>query len=578
MPAPANDLELLAPAGDRACLAAALEAGADAVYLGLTALNARRNARNFSEAELASACELAHGMGRRVHLTLNVDLAQDELPRAARMLELACRLKVDAVLVRDPALFALKPHFPELEYHLSTQACVASSADVEAARELGARRVVLARELSLSEIAAASKVEGVETEVFALGALCFSVSGRCLLSSWVGGRSGNRGQCTSPCRVGWTLDGRPGGTPLSPHDVSLAHRIADLRAAGVRALKIEGRMKNPSWVRSAVTLLRKAIDGTSSPEELLREAQRRPATPRRAVSSAFLDGQRHTLVDPPGAGASEAPEESEPPRPEPSVREPAAALLREADALAHPGPRFSPDRVRLAADQAPGFLARVQPPGGAVVEGLSPESLRSLASAHPALALVASLPGIFFEEERAGVEALAAQAARLGLGVEANSWGGWLIARRAGARMVAGPGLGLLNALAARELARLGFEEATASVETDALKLEALVSRSPLPCSAMVFGRPALLSTRVELSTKVAACELEDRRAVRLRARRERSLWELRPVDPFDLRTGRMPSALAHAVVDLVASPDPLGEWQRGPERSTRFNHARVLS
>ncbi|MGC4115997.1 MAG: U32 family peptidase [Myxococcales bacterium] len=454
----------------------------------------------------------AHGMGRRIHLTLNIDLSQDELSRAARMLELASRLKVDAVLVRDPALLALKQHFPELEYHLSTQACIASSADVEAARELGVRRVVLARELTLSEIAAASKVDGVETEVFALGALCFSVSGRCLLSSWVGGRSGNRGQCTSPCRVGWTLDGKPGGTPLSPHDVSLAHRVAELRDAGVRALKIEGRMKNPSWVRSAVALLRKAIDGAASPEELDREAQRRSSSPRRKVSSAFLDGLRHSLVDPPGASADEPESEAADAKTpqEPLVRESVAAMLAQADAMAHPGPRCQPDRVRLHADQASAFLAKVQPSGGAIVEGLTAESLRALHQDFPSVAIIAALPGILFEEELAPVEALAREAAALGLRVEANHWGGWLLARRAGAKMIAGPGLGLLNALAARALQQLGFEEATASLETDALKLDALVSRSPIPCSFVVFARPALMSTRVELSARVAASELED--------------------------------------------------------------------
>ncbi|MGC4117852.1 MAG: peptidase U32 family protein [Myxococcales bacterium] len=144
-------MELLAPAGDFACLRAALEAGADAVYLGVTSLNARRRARNFSAVELAQACELAHGMGRRVYLTLNIDLAQSELLEAAKVLEIARRCKVDAVLVRDPALLAFLPLFPELEFHASTQACIACSADVEAARELGFRRVVLARELSLPE-------------------------------------------------------------------------------------------------------------------------------------------------------------------------------------------------------------------------------------------------------------------------------------------------------------------------------------------------------------------------------------------------------------------------------------------
>ena len=135
--APPRALELLAPAGDHACLEAALEAGADAVYLGLTALNARKRARNFSEDELATATALAHARGKRIYLTLNIDLAQDELLTAARMLEIASRLGVDAIIARDPALLGFKPHFPELEYHLSTQTCIASSADVEAARACG---------------------------------------------------------------------------------------------------------------------------------------------------------------------------------------------------------------------------------------------------------------------------------------------------------------------------------------------------------------------------------------------------------------------------------------------------------
>ena len=196
-------MELLAPAGDSACLQAALEAGADAVYLGLESLNARRRARNFSPEEFSRAVAAAHAKGARAYLTLNIDLSERELGEAARTLQLARNSKADAVLVRDPGLLALKPAFPELEFHLSTQACAVSNADVRAAAQLGLSRVVLAREMSLAEIAFASAVPGIETEVFIQGALCFCISGRCLLSSWASGRSGNRGLCTSPCRLPW---------------------------------------------------------------------------------------------------------------------------------------------------------------------------------------------------------------------------------------------------------------------------------------------------------------------------------------------------------------------------------------
>jgi collagenase-like PrtC family protease len=578
-PRPSPAIELLAPAGDRACLVAALEAGADAVYLGLTALNARRYARNFSEPELEEACELAHGLGRRVHLTVNIDLAQGELGRAAEILEIASRLRIDAVLVRDLALLALKPHFPELEFHLSTQACVASAADVAAARDLGFRRAVLARELTLAEITTASQVQGIETEVFVHGALCLAVSGRCLLSSWVGGRSGNRGQCTSPCRVPWTLDGRPGGTPLSAHDLSLAARVGELRAAGVRALKIEGRMKNPSWVRGAVKLLRKGIDGTATPEQLAAEAERRPAGTRR-LTSAYLDGRRTEIVEvqrSPGTDGQVATGDAPAP-PRLALRTAAAALLDQIDSRARPHRSVEPDRVRLAQDQAGDFLARVQPRGGAIIEGLEPDRLARLVRSHRATQIIVALPSVFFEVERESVEALVAASRSLDVPVEVNNWGGWRLASAAGARMIAGPGLGVLNALAARELARLGFEEVTASVEADAAKLEALLRRTLLPCSVVVFGRPALVVTRAELPSAVAHAELEDRRAVRMRARRSSELWELRPVRPFDLRGLQLPPALSHAVADLVASPDPLAEWRGPVAGASEFNFDRTLT
>lgn len=667
-------MELLAPAGDFACLRAALEAGADAVYLGLTSLNARRRARNFSTSELAQACELAHGLGRRVYLTLNIDLAQQELGEAAKVLEIARRCRVDAVLVRDPALLAFKPLFPELEFHASTQACVACSADVEAARELGFKRVVLARELTLGEIAEASR-HGVETEVFAQGALCFSVSGRCLLASWVGGRSGNRGQCTSPCRVPWTVDGKPAGTPLSMHDLSVVTRIDDLRGAGVRALKIEGRLKTPAWVRAAVSLFRKAIDDTATRDELAREAEALGAYTGRQLTSGYLDGRRDRLTGVSGRerGGSAVPEvepvrpdgyslsievgkriaccfswgeakvefdfsRSEVRRAEKAVsvqavldgfaKQPVdgvsavelqandgAALLvpRTANALAqrvHAEVRralkarkqldapASPevarvledagrgsaklregrvDRVRLSADQADCFLAGARAPGALLVEGLDSAGLESLVRAWPKQAFLAALPAVLLEEERAPVQKLLDTCSRLGVGAEVNGWGEWLLAKRAAVKVVGGPGLGVLNALAARELARLGFTEVTAAIEADGEQLEALLRCCPIPCSVVVFGRPALMTTRVALAPELVSGVLEDRREVRLKARPAYGLWQLRPLVPFDWRAKRLPAGAAHLVVDLVGSADPVRDWAGGGE-TAGFNLERRLS
>ncbi len=303
-----HDLELLAPAGDWAALQAALDAGADAVYLGLRTLNARRRAKNFSPDEFVKAVETAHAKGAKVYLTLNIDLAQRELGQAARILQLARQSRADAVLVRDPALLALRSEYPELEFHMSTQTCMANSADVAAAAELGAQRAVLAREMTLPEIAAASAVPNIKTEAFVQGALCFSVSGRCLLSSWAGGRSGNRGTCTSPCRVPWSMragqfiaqfnvNDEPADTPLSMKDLSLIDRLPELRQAGVSALKIEGRLKNAAWVGRAVDLFKHALAGNQSDKEiLLKEAEQLGLYTGRTMTSAYLDARRDNLT------------------------------------------------------------------------------------------------------------------------------------------------------------------------------------------------------------------------------------------------------------------------------------------
>jgi putative protease len=305
---PSKRPELLAPAGDSEALAAALEAGADAVYFGLTTLNARRRARNLRPDELAAAVQSVHAHAARAYLALNTDLAERELGQAARLLELARQSGVDAVLIRDPALLLLRPLFPQLEFHLSTQAGAANGLDVAAARDLGLERVVLARELTLEEIRAASAVPGVQTEVFVQGALCYCVSGRCLLSSWGGGRSGNRGLCTSPCRVPWRVGDHPPGQVLSMRDLSAAAHLDELALAGITAIKIEGRMKSAAWVRGAVTLYRGALDG-AAPADFATDAERLGAYTGRQMTSGYLDGQRAHLT---GAAAGRG-SEDEPP-------------------------------------------------------------------------------------------------------------------------------------------------------------------------------------------------------------------------------------------------------------------------
>lgn len=291
-------MEILAPVNANT-LDAALEAGADAVYFGLKRLNARRGAQNFTQEELPGVVERIHRAGAKAHLTLNIDLTQRELGLAARTLALARATGVDAVIVRDPALLSLRPLFPELEFHLSTQAGVSTSAGVRMARELGCDRVVLAREMTREEIRACCQVGGIAVEVFVQGALCFCASGRCLLSSWVGGRSGNRGACASPCRVGWRRAGAgsPEGHPLSMKDLCLVERLPELAEMGVASLKIEGRLKSASWVSQAVRLYVAAQEGTAPLASLKEQAETLGGYTGRSLTEGYYLGARRGLTD-----------------------------------------------------------------------------------------------------------------------------------------------------------------------------------------------------------------------------------------------------------------------------------------
>lgn len=295
-------MELLAPAGNIECLHAAVTAGADAVYLGLDEFNARRNADNFTVETLADACDYAHLRGTRVYVTLNVEILPSELTRAVDFARRAFLAGADAFIVQDIGLAAaLLEHVPDAEIHTSTQMNIHNAAGIEAAARLGARRVTLARELSLAEVGDLCNVAadfGMEVECFAHGALCICYSGQCLMSSMIGGRSANRGLCAQACRLPYSLhrEGRAEALPaegehlLSPRDLCTIDLLEGLRDAGVASLKIEGRMKSADYVHEVVSVYRKAIDELNGPTGLVCDVEAKRARLEEAFSRGFTTG------------------------------------------------------------------------------------------------------------------------------------------------------------------------------------------------------------------------------------------------------------------------------------------------
>ena len=246
-------IELLAPAGGQEALVAAVQNGADAVYLGLGAFNARAGAHNFTEEEFRAAVRYCHLRGVRVYLTLNTLLTDRELSAAADCARLASDAGADAILIQDWGVYAmLRAVAPDVPLHASTQMSLHTLSGVREAAALGMTRAVLARELSGEEIAEICRESPIEIETFVHGALCMCYSGQCEMSAVIGGRSGNRGQCAQPCRLPYGFSGKADGYPLSLRDASLASHLRALRECGVASLKLEGRMKRPEYV-AAVT-------------------------------------------------------------------------------------------------------------------------------------------------------------------------------------------------------------------------------------------------------------------------------------------------------------------------------------
>jgi collagenase-like PrtC family protease len=262
-------VELLAPAGNAESLRAAVENGADAVYLGGKLFNARQQAGNFDMPELREGLRYAHARGVSIYLTLNTLLSDGEIPQAVAYAKEACDAGIDGIIVQDFGLAALlRKTCPELPLHGSTQMTVYDLDGVRLLEKMGFKRVVLARELTLEQAAWIARNTELEVEMFVHGAMCVCYSGQCLMSSMIGGRSGNRGRCAQPCRLAWTLvspDGknRPSDRPrylLSPKDMNTLEYIGEIAASGVRSLKIEGRMKSPEYVATVVRIYRKYLD------------------------------------------------------------------------------------------------------------------------------------------------------------------------------------------------------------------------------------------------------------------------------------------------------------------------------
>jgi putative protease len=261
--------EVLAPAGSAESLTAAVRSGADAVYMGMAKFNARRNAANFDDGAFTSAVEYCHIRNVRVYLTLNTLCGDGELGEALAAAETACRAGVDAFIVQDIGLARLlREACPQVRLHASTQMSVHSPSALPLLREAGFVRAVVSREMSeteLAEMCRAADGLGMEIEYFVHGALCMSVSGQCYMSGVIGRRSGNRGLCAQPCRLAFA----DGSYPLSLKDLSLIDKVARIEQAGVRSMKIEGRMKRPEYVAAATAAFRAAADRRQPDPQLL---------------------------------------------------------------------------------------------------------------------------------------------------------------------------------------------------------------------------------------------------------------------------------------------------------------------
>ncbi|WP_461207445.1 U32 family peptidase [Clostridium sp. DL1XJH146] len=296
-------IELLAPAGSIASLVAAVQNGADAVYLGGQEFSARAYASNFDNETMAKVVDYCHLYSVKVYVTVNTLIKDDEIERAIKYIDYLYKTGVDALIIQDIGLAKKVTNlFPDFEIHASTQMTVHNLEGAKFLKEFGFERIVLARELSLEEIKDISLKNGIETEVFVHGALCICYSGQCLMSSIIGGRSGNRGRCAQPCRLPYELvsneeDNIKKGYLLSPKDICTIESIPELIRTGTSSLKIEGRMKRPEYVAGVVRAYRKAIDAYYNGEKFDVEKETKILAQlfnREGFSKGYLNGKNNS--------------------------------------------------------------------------------------------------------------------------------------------------------------------------------------------------------------------------------------------------------------------------------------------
>ena len=288
-------MELLSPAGSPEAVIAAVQNGADAVYLGFGDFNARRSAHNFTPDEFEKAVRYCRLRNCKVYVTLNTLVNDREMTAAVNAARMASEKGADAILVQDFGLAkVLRRTVPDIPLHASTQMSIHNLAGAEAAAQLGMTRIVLARELSLEEIRFTSKHCSAETEVFVHGALCFCHSGQCYMSAMIGRRSGNRGMCAQPCRMQYSLGGRMDDYPLSLKDNCLANRLQALEEAGVACVKIEGRMKRPEYTGIVTGVYSKLLKEKRNPTPDEMELLARTFS-RQGFTQGYLDGDKSDM-------------------------------------------------------------------------------------------------------------------------------------------------------------------------------------------------------------------------------------------------------------------------------------------
>ena len=288
-------IELLSPAGSPEAVIAAVQNGADAIYMGLGNFNARRGAKNFTDEEFQRAMRYCRIRGCKVYVTMNTLVNDREIESALQTARLASEAGADGIIIQDLGLAAaIRQYLPDIPLHASTQMAIHNLKGVEAAAEMGMTRAVLARELSFEQIKFITQNAPIETEVFVHGALCFCHSGQCYMSALIGRRSGNRGMCAQPCRMQYSLGGRMDDHPMSLKDNCLVEYLQQLEDAGVACLKIEGRMKRPEYTAIATKIYAKALKEHRQPSlEEMQDLER--AFSRQGFTQGYFLGDKQDM-------------------------------------------------------------------------------------------------------------------------------------------------------------------------------------------------------------------------------------------------------------------------------------------